>query len=124
MLALFRVCGVLYLLSAMWCVFQADAAAGFLGLGLNSNLARSEFFSVYGGLQAGLGAAMVLSSFAPRYVEAALFFSAVFSACLALFRLISFFVYGWTEVSILMLGIEAGIAALLLYGWWQKAPER
>lgn len=124
MLAIFRVCGGLYLISAMWCVFQADAAAGFLGLGLNTGLARSEFFAVYGGLQFGLGAAMLLSSFAPRYVEAAFFFSAVFSFCLALFRLVSFSIYGWTDASLLMLAIEVGIASVLVYGWWRLSPEK
>lgn len=117
MIMILRACGLLYLLSALWCVFQADAAAAFLGLGLDSSLARSEFFSVYGGLQAGLGVAMVMSSFKPAYLEAALFFSAVFSACLAIFRLISFFVFGWTDAALMMLVIEAGLAVALVYGW-------
>ena len=124
MLAIFRVCGALYLLSALWCVFQIDAAAGFLGLGLNSGLARSEFFSVYGGLQAGLGIAMLLCSFAPRYLEAALFFSAVFSGVLAIFRLISFFIFGWADAAFIMLVIEAVIAIVLAYGWWKLSPEK
>lgn len=124
MLAILRISGVLYLFSALWCVFQADAAARFLELGLNSSLARSEFFSVYGGLQAGLGVAMLLCSYAPRYVEAALFFSATFSGCLALFRLLSCVIYGWTEVSLVMLAIELGIAMILAFGWWKIAPEK
>lgn len=117
MLNLYRVCGILYLLSGVWCVFQPVLAAGYLGFVLDTAMAKSEFFSVYGGLQSGLGLAILFTSFQPRYVEAALYFSTVFSTTLALFRFMSFMMFGWTEAFFVMFILELLIAGVLWFGW-------
>jgi hypothetical protein len=117
MLSLYRICGILYLASGIWCVFQPALAAGFLGFELVESLAKAEFFSVYGGLQTGLGLAMLFTSLQSRYVEAGLYYSAVFSVTLALFRLISFMIFGWAEALLMMLIIELLIALILVLGW-------
>jgi hypothetical protein len=119
MLNLYRLCGFLYLLSGIWCVLRPELASGFLGFVLDSGSVKSEFFSVYGGLQTGLGLAMLLTSFRMAYVEAALYFSAIFSATLALFRLLSLQLFGWHDALIIMLLVELLIAGILIMAWWQ-----
>lgn len=121
MLFLYRVFGFLYFISGIWCVIQLDAAAGFLGFTMENNSAKAEFFSVYGGLQVGLGLAMLLTSFIERYLEASLFFSWVFSFTLALFRLISFLVFGVIDDFIPMLVFEMIIALGLVWAWTKKS---
>jgi hypothetical protein len=124
MLNLYRFCGLLYVLSGAWCVFQSELASDFLGFVLDTASVQSEFFSVYGGLQTGLGLAMLLTSCRSGYVEAALYFSAIFSATLAIFRLLSFMLFGWHQAFIIMLFIEVMIAAALFAGWWRYRSVR
>jgi hypothetical protein len=81
-----KIVGSLYLVSGLWCAFQPELAASFLGFTLNT-IGLSEFVSVYGGLQVGLGLAMLLSSTKSSYVEAAVFFALITSAGLFVFRI-------------------------------------
>jgi hypothetical protein len=83
-----KVVGILYLISGLWCAFKPELAASFLGFTL-SDVGLAEFISVYGGLQVGLGLAMMLSSVRPNYLEGALFFALITSLGLFVFRLIA-----------------------------------
>jgi hypothetical protein len=74
--------------SGLWCAFQPELAASFLGFTLN-DIGLSEFVSVYGGLQVGLGMAMLLSCTKPDYLEGAVFFALITSLGLFIFRLIA-----------------------------------
>lgn len=103
--------GCLYLLSGLWCSFQSELAAQYLGFGLNSVLAKSEFLSVYGGLQCGLATALLACAARPAYREAAVFFALCFSLVLALFRLGSMLAAGFAS------SIDAGALPLLLLEW-------
>ena len=120
MLSLYRICGFLYLVSGVWCALQLELASGFLGFVLETELAKSEFFSVYGGLQIGLGLSMLITSLQPRYLEASLFYSAIFSSTLAVFRMLSFLVFGVVQALLMLLIIELLIACVLCFGWYRS----
>lgn len=45
---------VLYLIFAAWCSLAPDATSAALGLGLSAPGGRSEYLTVYGGLEAGI----------------------------------------------------------------------
>lgn len=124
MLVLFRVFGGLYLVSGLWCSLQLEAASSFLGFSLASPIGYVEFFSVYGGLQIGLGLAMLITSVHQYYLEASFYFSAIFSSCLALFRLISFVIYGVIPDFLIMLILELIIALGLWWAWYKQQPSR
>lgn len=117
-----RVVGCLYLLSGAWCAFAPQLASGFLGFSLVSNTGYAEFFAVYGGLQVGLGAAMVMSSFISRYIEAVMYSTAILSTSLLLFRLIGMSLYGVDNELLGMAILEAAIA-LVLWGGWQRTSR-
>ncbi|MFT6029372.1 MAG: hypothetical protein ACI8O8_001108 [Oleiphilaceae bacterium] len=119
MLLLYRVFGFLYLLSGLWCVFQLELVAGFVGYELLAEIGESEFFSVYGGLQVGIGMAMLMTSLKTEYLEAGVYFSAIFSSFLSFFRISSFVVYGFVESFVLILVLEVFIGAVL-WGIWFK----
>ena len=112
-----RVIGALYLLSGIWCAWQVELASAFLGFTLSGELAHSEFFSVYGGLQVGLGIAMLGASFRAGYIEAALYFAYVFSITLFLFRVASSLLWGWSSTVLAMLILEAILATTLCIVW-------
>ena len=120
MLMLYRAFGILYLISGIWCATQIEIAASFLGFTLAVPAGFAEFLSVYGGLQIGLGVAMLMSSFQSRYVEASLYFSAIFSSSLTLFRLLSFAIYGVVDDFIIMLAIEVIISIGLWWAWFKR----
>lgn len=117
MLLVFRLCGVLYILSGIWCAFQFEVAARFLGLELLEGLGKSEFLSVYGGLQVGLGLSICLSSIQPRYIEGSIYYSAIFSSVLAAFRIVSFLIFGWQPDFALIMILEILIAGFLWCAW-------
>tara|TARA_R110001592_G_scaffold288331_4_gene557377 strand:- start:39959 stop:40327 length:369 start_codon:yes stop_codon:yes gene_type:complete len=122
MVLLYRLFGFLYLSSGLWCVFKLELVAGFLGFEFSTDMGKSEFFSVYGGLQIGIGIAMLLSSFKTVYLEGGVYFSAIFSSVLALFRVFSFFVFGFIEGFIFMLVLEV-FMAVSLWGIWLKLKK-
>jgi len=71
-------------------------------------------------LQIGLGLSMLITSFQPRYLEASLFYSAIFSSTLAVFRLLSFLLFGVVQAFIIMLIIELLIAGVLCFVWYRS----
>ncbi|WP_250658441.1 hypothetical protein [Alkalimarinus coralli] len=116
--------GSLYLLSGAWCTFQPALASNFLGLELINMIGKGEFFTVYGGLQVGLGLAMIISSFVKAYTEAALYFSAIFSTSLLSFRLIALYRFGASGELIVLAILEALIAVILWLGWKNSRTAR
>ena len=111
-----RVIGLLYLCSGIWCALFTELSAEFLGIQLINELGKAEFFSVYGGLQVGLGLAMLLISLKSDYIDAAIYFCAIFSSSLFVFRLISLGFYSHDSTLVSMLIIEGGITVIL---WWK-----
>lgn len=117
-----RFVGVLYLISGLLCALQVDDASIYLGMGLQSVLAHSEFMTVYGGLQLGLAASMLLGSFVKRAREGVLFMSTVLSCVLAGARITSFAIYpdlARVEAAWALLVLESGIAILLLVAYYR-----
>ena len=107
-----RLVGLLYLVSGTWCALIPVESAAFLGFSF-SNLGMVEFFSVYGGLQVGIGMAMVLSSLNESYLPGGLFFSVVLSCGLLMFRIIGMLQFGSNDALFGMLILEASIAVAL-----------
>lgn len=116
-MTLLRVVGCLYLLSGGWCAFAPGLAAGFLGFSFTGSTGYAEFFAVYGGLQVGLGAAIVMCSLNSRYIEAALYFSAILSTSLLTFRIVGMLLFGFSAELAGMALLETLIALALWTGW-------
>ena len=88
-----RIIGVLYLLSGLWCLFQYEPAAQYLGFDLATSLAASEFMSVYGGLQIGLALGMFIGASIKAAQFGALLMALLVSVSLACARVLSFVVH-------------------------------
>jgi hypothetical protein len=107
-----RSIGILYLLSGLWCALNPQVASDFLGYML-TNVGLSEFFAVYGGLQVGLGVAMLIASIKTEYIEASLLFASITSLGLLVFRLIALVRFDASEGIVAMVILEAVIVIVL-----------
>jgi hypothetical protein len=107
-----RSIGILYLLSGLWCALNPQVASEFLGYML-TNVGLSEFFAVYGGLQVGLGVAMLIASIKTEYLEASLLFASITSLGLLVFRLIALVRFDASEGIVAMVILEAVIVIVL-----------
>lgn len=114
-----RAVGGLYILSALWCMLRLDLSAQGLGFGLLTPAAYVEYFSVYGGLQLGLGLAMVGVSFKPQLLMGGLFFSLIFSWVLAISRIVAVALYEPNGLMWALLVLEGAIALALSYVWFK-----
>ena len=107
-----RSIGILYLLSGLWCALNPQVSSDFLGYML-TNVGLSEFFAVYGGLQVGLGVAMLIASIKTEYIEASLLFASITSLGLLVFRLIALVRFDASEGIVAMVTLEAVIVIVL-----------
>ena len=107
-----RSIGILYLLSGLWCALNPQVASEFLGYMLN-DVGLSEFFAVYGGLQVGLGVAMLIASIKTEYIEASLLFALITSLGLLVFRLIALVRFDASEGIVAMAILEAVVVIVL-----------
>jgi hypothetical protein len=112
-----RAIGALYIVSALWCIFRLDLSASSLGFGLLNPAAQVEYFSVYGGLQLGLGIAMIVTSLQPKLLFGGLYFSLVFSWVLATSRGIGLALYEPNSLMWVLMVLEVCIALALTYAF-------
>lgn len=92
---------------------------GFLGYEQSASYAVGEFITVYGGLQLGIGLAMILVNWMPQYYSGTLFFAMVLSIALIVLRLVTLFSHGFFFEGNLMAGLELVFAVSLMALFWQ-----
>ncbi|MAT71890.1 MAG: DUF4345 domain-containing protein [Planctomycetaceae bacterium] len=115
--------GICYIALGLWCAASPDQTSSAVGFSLANASGRSEWITVYGGLQAGLGAAMLLCGYAPSLRLGGLAFAAVFSWGLVLFRtptLLTMSVRGMTYGFAV---VEVVSAAWLTYAYFAAARD-
>lgn len=114
-----RIVGAVYVLSSLWCMFQPELSSKALGFEFTHKAALTEYFSVYGGLQLGLGLAMLFSSYKDKLLIGAVFFSCVFSFVLCLSRIVGIIIHSSNELMWILFILELVIACLLFWQWRQ-----
>lgn len=108
-----RSIGFLYLLAGIWCALQPALASGSLGYQLESDTGLAEFFTVYGGLEVGLGAAMIVTTLRLEWFQGGLVFAVIISWVLAIFRVLSLLVFDPEQSAFVYLSLEVVLAVLL-----------
>jgi hypothetical protein len=81
----------LYLIFAVWCLLKTTATAEFAGLGFLNGSGRSEYLTVYVGLEAGLAVFFALTALKPEYRELGILFSLALYVGVVLVRTITLF---------------------------------
>lgn len=89
--------GLLYLVLAFWCAFSPEATSQSVGFTLQSGSGQSEFLTVYGGLELGLGILFLLPLFKQEYLRFSLLTCVIIHGSLVFFRTIGFFIYSGFE---------------------------
>lgn len=89
-----HVLGVAYIISGLWCIFDASGTAAGLGLGFSAPRGISEYITVYGGLQLGLAALFLAAGRIPELTRAVTFYAAFQHTLLASLRGATWLMYG------------------------------
>lgn len=87
------VVGVAYLLLAIWCMWQPSKTAASIGFDLRPGSGQSEYFTVYGGLQLGLGLVFLLPLLRPDALSFSLTACLLVHGSLILVRALSLVLY-------------------------------
>ena len=77
---------VLYMGLALWCTIQPDVTSKKVGFQLTGGSGKSEFITVYGGLELAMALLLIAGVFRAEWLSASLFACVVMHACLVLFR--------------------------------------
>ncbi len=121
-----RVVGALYLLSGAWCALVSGEVMTFLQFspgGEPTPRASSEFLSVYGGLQVGVGLALWCCSLHAAWISGGLIFGTLLSCTLAAFRGLSMVLYPPDSAVMALAVLEWGIAVALVLACLTGRPS-
>ena len=117
--------GVLYIGLGIWCTLapvETSQAVGFL---LQAGKGQSEFLTVYGGLEVGLGLLFVRPLFRRDEVAFTLWTCMVLHACIVAFRAAGFFLYsGLAATTYVLAAIEWAIFLGALWLWRRSVATR
>lgn len=112
------VVGLLYLALAVWCSFDPQTTSKKVGFELQGGTGRSEFLTVYGGLEFGMALAFLLPWLKPDATEFALLACLVMHASLVVFRSISLLLNEDVGQMTYQLAIGEWVILLLTIACW------
>lgn len=120
---LLTVAGLLYLGLGLWCSIRPELTSRKVGFELMGGSGKSEFLTVYGGLEVALGLVFLIAAFRADMAGFGLLLCAVLHGCLCLFRTISFVQYKDIEPFTYRLAIGEWVllaATLVVYWLWSR----
>ena len=85
--------GVLYMGLAIWCSVQPTVTSQKVGFEMIGGSGKSEFMTVYGGLEFGIALLLLATLFRSETVTYGLWAALLIHGSLVVFRTISFFLY-------------------------------
>lgn len=112
--------GVLYVGLGLYCSLLPERASKTVGFQLNPGSGQSEFLTVYGGLEVGMGLVFLLPLLRPAETEFSLSACLIIHGCLVLFRSIGFALFRNFEPITHKLAIGEWVIFLAsAVFWWQ-----
>jgi hypothetical protein len=112
---------VAYIGFSLWCTIAPEKTASSLGLTFRSGSGKSEYITVYGGLEMGVALFFLIAALTPKYQEPGLLFAVFFYGGLVVFRLFTFATV--TGIERITHGFGASELVLGLIGawlWWTR----
>lgn len=115
----------IYAVFALWCALRPESTSANLGfIGLNGS-GRSEYFTVYGGLQWGLALMFAWLAWKPELQRLGLLFGLFVYAPLVLHRAISLVRYGPVEpLTKMVAGLEVAMLLAAAVLWFAGAARQ
>jgi hypothetical protein len=77
----------LYVIFALWCTLMPEKTADALGLGFKSGSGKSEYITVYGGMEFAIAMFFLLAALRPEMRQAGLIFALLFYGGLVAWRI-------------------------------------
>lgn len=117
---------VLYIGLGIWCAVAPEATSAKVGLSPVGEGGRSEYFTVYGGLEVGIGLALLALAAASGTTMAGVITCLAIHGGLVLFRSISFALYDAAQGFTLRLAIGEWViflVSLALYFYLSRATR-
>jgi hypothetical protein len=112
--------GVLYVGLGLYCSLLPGRASKSVGFQLDPGSGQSEFLTVYGGLEVGMGLVFLLPLLRPAETEFALRACLIIHGCLVLFRSIGFALFRNFASTTYNLAIGEWVILLAsAVFWWQ-----
>jgi hypothetical protein len=113
---------VLYVAFAIWCTLAPRTTASWLGLATTGAGGDSEYFAVYGGLQAGLGVGYSLSLWLPETRPTALLWSVALYGGLVVWRGLAVYRLGFAALgnARFTLGLEIVLLLAAIVLLWRR----
>jgi hypothetical protein len=105
---------VLYVAFALWCTVMPEKTAAALGLAFRSGSGKSEYITVYGGLEFGVAMFFLAAALKPELRSAGLLFAVLFYGGLVLWRIPTLLLVSGVRPT--TYGFAAAEAALLVWG--------
>ena len=105
---------LLYFVLAMWCTFSPAETSQKIGFTLNGGSGKSEYMTVYGGLEFGLALVLIVFAWRPAMVSEGVLICVLIHAALVLFRTVSLFWF--SDIEPMTWKLAAGEWAILLLG--------
>ena len=115
--------GVTYLCLAVWCALQPVGTSQAIGFQIASGSGHSEYLTVYGGLQFGLGLLFLWPLIRNAYVESTLRLCLVIHGSIVGFRTLSFGIYQDIHPVTIYLAVGEWclfILSVLAVGWYHR----
>ena len=113
---LLAVVGAMYVSLGIWCAVQPAKTSRTVGLEILPGAGQSEFLTIYGGLEVGLGLAFLLPLLWNSFERPALVFCLLVHAGIVLFRTIGFFAFsGLPRTTMMFAAVEWVILLLCLW---------
>ncbi len=115
--------GVTYLCLAVWCALQPVGTSQAIGFQIASGSGHSEYLTVYGGLQFGLGLLFLWPLIRNAYVESTLRLCLVIHGSIVGFRTLSFGIYQDIHPVTIYLAVAEWclfILSVLAVGWYHR----
>jgi hypothetical protein len=110
--------GILYVLLALWCAIAPENTSQSVGFTLQPGSGQSEFLTVYGGLELGLGIMFLLPFYTQESLRFSLLTCVIVHGSLVLFRTVGFFLFnGFESTTFYLAGGEWLIFLISLTLW-------
>lgn len=114
----------MYAVFALWCALRLESTAANLGYTALSNSGRSEYFTVYGGLQWGLALVFAYTALKPELQRTGIVIGIAVYAPLVLHRLVSLARFGPVEsLTKVVAGLEVAMLVAAAAIWLLDRPR-
>ncbi|MES2763723.1 MAG: hypothetical protein V4677_16025 [Bacteroidota bacterium] len=94
-----------YIGFSLWCLFKTNSTAESIGIGFLNNSGKTEYLSVYTGLEMGFGVFLALTAYFPKLRMAGLLFCVCIYAGLMIVRPAAALYYGNVSKITYILGV-------------------